>query len=457
RTDGNDRAAGRSARAGADTPAHPRVARRRAARDARRRGPGSGRGHARRRGARDHAVAWLRAYYALPRQYGRDSVDERRGAACARRRRAARRLQPLPPASRGRRRPGPARRLAAAAADAGARIRAARADDRHLPLLLRAHARAEVGAVRAAAAARQALGHALPRLRHSRQAAGGARMVGTRRRARGRLVRRRALGAGRTCDPAGDRRALDRAGTAVGSRATRRAARAVVARAQGDGARRRGVRGARRRARDRRGARPPRGVRALSPRGRRRRPAERRLVRRVRDRVARTRQARRHVPARRGGAPHRGGVRRLGADRERDEGDARGAAAAVGGVGGGASAGRCGEPRVRRGGSRPRADDRPPARALRWAHMKLGAELRRLGRHSAIYGLGGLVSRILATLLLPLYTHYLPPRAYGRVEIVTATTAVAAIALQMGISSAFFRFYFDEKEEARKLTVIRTS
>ena len=30
--------------------------------------------------------------------------------------------------------------------------------------------------------------------------------------------------------------------------------------------------------------------------------------------------------------------------------------------------------------------------------MRLGQELRRLGRHSAIYGLGGLVSRILATL-----------------------------------------------------------
>src|SRR6185312_17485392 len=89
--------------------------------------------------------------------------------------------------------------------------------------------------------------------------------------------------------------------------------------------------------------------------------------------------------------------------------------------------------------------------------MKLSEELRRLGRHSAIYGLGGLVSRILATLLLPLYTHYLPPGSYGRVEIVTASTAVAAIALQMGIASAFFRFYFDAKEHAEKLTVIRTS
>src|SRR3569623_99481 len=89
--------------------------------------------------------------------------------------------------------------------------------------------------------------------------------------------------------------------------------------------------------------------------------------------------------------------------------------------------------------------------------MSLAFQLRRLGRHSAIYGLGGLVSRVLATLLLPLYTHYLPPGAFGQVEIVTAATAVLAIVLQMGIASAFFRYYFDAKEPAGKLTVVRTS
>jgi O-antigen/teichoic acid export membrane protein len=89
--------------------------------------------------------------------------------------------------------------------------------------------------------------------------------------------------------------------------------------------------------------------------------------------------------------------------------------------------------------------------------MSLAFQMRRLARHSAIYGIGGLVSRILATLLLPLYTHYLPPTAYGQVEIVTAATAVLAIVLQLGISSAFFRFYFDAKEQAAKLTVVRTS
>jgi O-antigen/teichoic acid export membrane protein len=89
--------------------------------------------------------------------------------------------------------------------------------------------------------------------------------------------------------------------------------------------------------------------------------------------------------------------------------------------------------------------------------LSLAFQMRRLARHSAIYGIGGLVSRILATILLPLYTHYLPPGAFGQVEIVTAATAVLAIVLQLGIASAFFRFYFDAKEHAAKLTVIRTS
>lgn len=89
--------------------------------------------------------------------------------------------------------------------------------------------------------------------------------------------------------------------------------------------------------------------------------------------------------------------------------------------------------------------------------MRLGHELKRLARHTAVYGLGGLVSRILAVLLLPLYTSYLAPGSYGRVEILTAASAVAVIVLRMGVSTAFFRFYFDSKEAAKRLVVVRTS
>jgi O-antigen/teichoic acid export membrane protein len=89
--------------------------------------------------------------------------------------------------------------------------------------------------------------------------------------------------------------------------------------------------------------------------------------------------------------------------------------------------------------------------------MALGSELKRLGKHSAIYGLGGLVSRILAVLLLPLYTRYLSPSDYGKVETLIALTTVIGIALRMGIHSAFFRFYFDSPEPAARRLVLRTS
>src|SRR5260221_4207792 len=89
--------------------------------------------------------------------------------------------------------------------------------------------------------------------------------------------------------------------------------------------------------------------------------------------------------------------------------------------------------------------------------MALGAQSKRLGKHTAVYGLGGLVSRILAVLLLPLYTRYLGPTGFGKIETVVALTTVLVIVLRLGISSAFFRFYFDTKDEAQRTLVVRTS
>ncbi|MGI8974078.1 MAG: oligosaccharide flippase family protein [Gaiella sp.] len=87
----------------------------------------------------------------------------------------------------------------------------------------------------------------------------------------------------------------------------------------------------------------------------------------------------------------------------------------------------------------------------------IGAQLRRLGRHSAIYGIGGLVSRVIAVLLLPLYTNYLTPSDYGTIETLLALTTVMGIVLRAGISSAFFRFYFDVDDDTGRLRVLRTS
>ena len=89
--------------------------------------------------------------------------------------------------------------------------------------------------------------------------------------------------------------------------------------------------------------------------------------------------------------------------------------------------------------------------------MTLGAQMRRLGKHSAIYGLGGVVSRVTAVFLLPLYTRYLDPPDFGAVGLLVGLSAVLVTILRAGISSAFFRFYFDAKNTAERLLVLRTS
>jgi O-antigen/teichoic acid export membrane protein len=87
----------------------------------------------------------------------------------------------------------------------------------------------------------------------------------------------------------------------------------------------------------------------------------------------------------------------------------------------------------------------------------LSGRLRQLVGQSAVYGLGGLVSRVLAVLLLPLYTAYLEPDDLGAVGVLIALNAVLVTILRGGVSSAFFRFWFDSPEPERKRTVLRTS
>jgi O-antigen/teichoic acid export membrane protein len=84
-------------------------------------------------------------------------------------------------------------------------------------------------------------------------------------------------------------------------------------------------------------------------------------------------------------------------------------------------------------------------------------QMLRLARHSAIYGLGGLVARILAVGLLPLYTRYLSASDYGAIETLIALVAVLTVLLRFGTADAFMRFYFVPSEPEDRLVVVRTA
>jgi O-antigen/teichoic acid export membrane protein len=99
-------------------------------------------------------------------------------------------------------------------------------------------------------------------------------------------------------------------------------------------------------------------------------------------------------------------------------------------------------------------DEPQPQTAAR--PRSLFSQLLELSRHSLIYGIGGLVSRFLAVIMLPLYTSYVSPNDYGRIEILMSAMAIAVVVLRGGANFGFMRFYFVEKEPDYRRRLVRT-
>lgn len=77
--------------------------------------------------------------------------------------------------------------------------------------------------------------------------------------------------------------------------------------------------------------------------------------------------------------------------------------------------------------------------------------LRQLGANSAIYAATNLMQRGTAFLLMPLYTLYLDPAAYGVLAIVTAVNGFFGIAFTLGLTGAVTRFYFEYQDDPATL------
>ena len=76
---------------------------------------------------------------------------------------------------------------------------------------------------------------------------------------------------------------------------------------------------------------------------------------------------------------------------------------------------------------------------------------RQVGTNSAIYTATTLLQKGTAFLLLPLYTLYLDPAAYGMLAIVTAVNGFLTIFFTFGLTGAVTRFYFEFQDDPRQL------
>jgi O-antigen/teichoic acid export membrane protein len=82
------------------------------------------------------------------------------------------------------------------------------------------------------------------------------------------------------------------------------------------------------------------------------------------------------------------------------------------------------------------------------------SHLRRLATTGAAYTASSVLSKLIAVLLLPLYTQYLTPSDYGAAEVMIVGVIAASIVIRLGVIEALLRFYYLPDEEPDR--VVRT-
>ncbi len=89
--------------------------------------------------------------------------------------------------------------------------------------------------------------------------------------------------------------------------------------------------------------------------------------------------------------------------------------------------------------------------------QNVGSEIKLLSRHTSIYGLSNILNRIVSFVLLPVYTRYLSPADYGVMDLLYFSMAFVGIVLDMGITSAMSRFYYDSEDQAERNKVVTST
>ncbi|MGI8428574.1 MAG: lipopolysaccharide biosynthesis protein [Solirubrobacteraceae bacterium] len=81
--------------------------------------------------------------------------------------------------------------------------------------------------------------------------------------------------------------------------------------------------------------------------------------------------------------------------------------------------------------------------------------LKRLVSSLAAYHVADVVSKLIAVLLLPVYTRYINPDGYGVVELLATGVILISILVRFGMIEAFLRFYFTDTDPERRDALVR--
>ena len=82
---------------------------------------------------------------------------------------------------------------------------------------------------------------------------------------------------------------------------------------------------------------------------------------------------------------------------------------------------------------------------------------RQLGRHGLVYGIGMMLNKVVAFVMLPIYTRFLRPSDYGLLQLVDMALEVLSIAAGSRLAAGIFHFYHKAETEAEKRSVLSTA
>ena len=81
------------------------------------------------------------------------------------------------------------------------------------------------------------------------------------------------------------------------------------------------------------------------------------------------------------------------------------------------------------------------------------AALKKLTQHTAVYGIGHILTRSIGFLLLPIHTNYILPDAFGVASLLFSSLALMNVIFSYGMDTAFLRYFVlsDSREEKKEV------
>jgi O-antigen/teichoic acid export membrane protein len=78
-------------------------------------------------------------------------------------------------------------------------------------------------------------------------------------------------------------------------------------------------------------------------------------------------------------------------------------------------------------------------------------------KHTLVFSLGNLGNKLIAFVLLPIYTSYFSPADYGLLALISTTSSLLHILLAMGLSTSIYKGYFSADTDKQRKSVTSSS